>query len=282
MPIHFFRHICTPDDRHITRISPPENLQDFVEGFYIFNTRDLHGRQLFFNDGYPVIVLMQHRASKIRINMNGGIMTIGNAWACGGLLKNIYCESSISTEEFFVIRFNPVGFFRLFDIRENVFERTPVVDLAELIADDPGGFNDEFYSNASVEHKVETATHFLSQRTGATEFPDLLSHLINHIEQGPSLTVKDLTKAYGIRLNYKWLERNFKKHTGVSPKDYLLRKRFLNAYRSLDASSSSTLLQTALEHGYCDDNHLIKDFRNFSGQSPKAFFQNRPELIRIN
>ncbi|MDB5088054.1 MAG: hypothetical protein JWR09_2048 [Mucilaginibacter sp.] len=274
MPINFFRHINTPNDALITRISPPESLRDFVEGFYLFKTRDLHGRQLFFNDGYPVITLMQHSAGKMLINLNGDIINISNAWVCGGLLKNIYCESSISTEEFFVIRFNPITFFKLFNVRENVFKHKPVFDLVEIVNDDFGVFNNDFYSNASIEHKVEAATNFLSQRICATAFPNLLGDLINHIEQGRSLTVKELAKACGVRLNYKWLERNFKKHIGISPKDYLLLRRFLNAYRSLDSLSSQALLQTALEHGYYDDNHLIKDFRSFSGQSPKAFFQN--------
>ncbi|MDB4918732.1 helix-turn-helix domain-containing protein [Mucilaginibacter sp.] len=274
MPINFFRHICTPNDALITRISPPESLRDFVEGFYLFKTQDLYGRQLFFNDGYPVITLMQHSASKMLINLKGDIINIGNAWVCGGLLKNIYCESSISTEEFFVIRFNPITFFKLFNISENVFKHKPVFDLVEIVTDDFSVFNNDFYSNASIEHKVEVATNFLSQRICATAFPNLLGDLINHIEQGRSLTVKELAKAFGVRLNYKWLERNFKKHIGVSPKDYLLLRRFLNAYRSLDSLSSKALLQTALEHGYYDDNHLIKDFRSFSGQSPKAFFQN--------
>ena len=103
MPINFFRHIGNPNDALITRISPPENLKDFVEGFYLFNARDLHGRQLFFNDGYPVITLMHRKTGKMRINLNGDIINMGNAWVCGGLLKNIYCESSISTEELFVL-----------------------------------------------------------------------------------------------------------------------------------------------------------------------------------
>lgn len=274
MPINFFRHIDAVDDALITRISPPESLSNFVEGFYLFKTQDLCGRQLFFNDGYPVITLMRDSASKMLINVNGNIITIGNAWVCGGLMKNIYCESSISGEEFFVIRFNPITFFKLFNIRENIFEHNPIFNLVEIISKDFDGFNNDFYNNASIEQKIEVVTNFLSGRICTTAFPDLLRELISLIEQREGLTVRDLEKACGVRLNYKWLERNFKKYIGVSPKDYLLLRRFLNAYRSLGSLSSKTLLQTALEHGYYDDNHLIKDFRNFSGQSPKAFFQN--------
>lgn len=274
MPINFFRHISTPNDALITRISPSENLSNFIEGFYVYKTQDLHGRQLFFNDGYPVITLMQHNEGKMLINSNGKITHIGNAWVCGGLLKNIYCESSISTEEFFVIRFNPITFFTLFNIRKNVFEHKPVFDLAEIASHDFSVFINDFYSDTSIEHKVKTASNFLSQRICTAVFPDLLANLLHHIEQGRYLSVNEIAQAYGIRLNYKWLERNFKKYIGLSPKDYLLIKRFLNTYRSLDTVSSKTLLQTALEHGYYDDNHLIKDFRRFSGQPPKAFFKN--------
>ena len=274
MPINFFKHISSPNDALITRISPPEHLKDFVEGFYLFKSEDLRGRQLFFNDGYPVITFMQHRASNMQINLNGGSLKIGNAWVCGGLLKKIYCESSINTEEFFVIRFKPVTFFRLFNLGENVFKNKPIFDLMEIAADDFSILNNSFYSNADITHKVEAVSAFLSQLVCATSYPNLLRDLVNNIEQRRSLTVRELAKVCGVRLNYKWLERNFKKHIGVSPKDYLLLRRFLNVYCSLNSSSSAALLQTALEHGYYDDNHLIKEFRSFSGQSPKAFFQN--------
>lgn len=275
MPINFFKHIYTPGNTLMTRIGPPEGLVDFIEGFYLFNPGHLHGRQLFFNDGYPVIAFMQHRESNMQINLNGHIINIGHAWVCGGMLKNIYCESAINTEAFFVIRFNPVTFFKLFNINENMFKDAPVFNLATIAADGLDAFNNAFYSDTAIEHKVAVATNFLSQRICQTAvLPNLLEELINDIEQGHSLTVKELAKATGARVNYKWLERNFKKHIGISPKDYLLRKRFLSAYRSLDSSSPQALLQTALAHGYYDDNHLIKDFRNFAGQSPKAFFQN--------
>jgi AraC-like DNA-binding protein len=273
MPINFFRHIYTPNDVLVTRISPPENLRNFVEGFYMFKTEALTGRQLFFNDGYPVIALMQHSTSKLQISLNGEITNISNAWVCGGLLKNIYCESALDTEELFVIRFNPFTFFKLFNIDQSVFKHKPVFDLAEIAPDDFSIFNDAFYSDLAIEHKVEVVTNFLSQRIRAVTFPNLLGELIDYIEQGQILTVKELSNTFGVRLNYKWLERNFKKHIGVSPKEYLLLKRFLSAYCSLDSLSPQALLQTALEHGYYDDNHLIKDFRSFSGQSPKAFFK---------
>ncbi|MBW8683139.1 AraC family transcriptional regulator [Chitinophaga rhizophila] len=273
MPITFFRHIHMPDNDLITRISPDEILTDFVEGFYVFKAQDLSGRQLFFNDGYPVVALMQQREGGMRINVNGKTVNIGNAWVCGGMLKNIYCESSGDTAAFFVIRFHPATFFKLFNIRENIFEHNSVFDLMEIAPHDAKLFLNDFYSASSVDKKVTVAADFLSRKISAIAVPALLGELINHIEKNPHLTVKDLSKAYGVRLNYKWLERNFKKYIGISPKEYLLLKRFLNAYRSLDALSSKTLLEIALDNGYCDDNHLIKDFRIFSGQSPKAFFQ---------
>jgi AraC-like DNA-binding protein len=276
MPINFFKHLYNGNNSLITRIGPPESLQDFVEGFYVFKTHELNGRQLFFNDGYPVIAFMQKQSSRLTIHVKGSYLSIGNAWVCGGILKKIYCESSPEHDELFVIRFKPVTFFKLFNLRGHTFKHKSVFDLAEIIDGDCTTFNKSFYKANSIEQKVELASNFLINRISAQPFPNLLKNLIDHIEQQQSTTVSDITKAFGARVTYKWLERNFTKHIGISPKDYLLLKRFLNAYRGLH-SSSPALLQVALENGYYDDNHLIKDFRNFSGKPPKAFFENMTE-----
>jgi AraC-like DNA-binding protein len=49
-------------------------------------------------------------------------------------------------------------------------------------------------------------------------------------------------------------------------------RRFLNAYIDLDSLTSKDLLQIAVDNGYYDDNHFIKDFRRFSGVPPKTYF----------
>lgn len=274
MPINFFRHIANPDDDSITRFTPPDALKEFVEGYYVFKTNQSDGRQLFFNDGYPVIAFMQKRNKKIELSIDGQTKHVGNIWGCGGILKNIYCESAIPEEELFVIRFHPVTFFRLFGINDDHFAKTQVFDLSEIAGHGFEKLNDAYYSASSPEEKTQAITAFLSAKISVYSYPKLLSEILNYIDTQGILTVKALFEGYTVKLNYKWLERNFKKYLGISPKDYLLMRRFLNAYLDLHSFTSRDLLRVAIDNGYCDDNHFIKDFRKFSGVAPKTYFQN--------
>ena len=84
-------------------------------------------------------------------------------------------------------------------------------------------------------------------------YPKVLIDIQNYIDRQGNLTVRDILDGYTVRLNYKWLERNFKKHLGISPQSYLLIRRFLNAYMDLDSLTSKDLLQIAIDNGYYDD-----------------------------
>jgi hypothetical protein len=59
--------------------------------------------------------------------------------------------------------------------------------------------------------------------------------VISVILSGKSGAGTEPAKASGVRLNYKWLGRNFKKHIGISPKTIYCLAAFLNAYRGLDS-----------------------------------------------
>jgi AraC-like DNA-binding protein len=48
--------------------------------------------------------------------------------------------------------------------------------------------------------------------------------------------------------------------------------RFLNICHHLKDHSGATLSQLALECGFFDQAHFIREFKAFSGYSPKAFF----------
>lgn len=275
MPIQFFKHLANPTGDHLLAIAPPEHLKEIVEGFYLFKADNARERELFFNDGYPVIALMQNRNGNIILNIEGQTKSVGNAWVCGGVLKNIYCESELDFEDCLVIRFHAVTFFKLFGIDSDCFQRKQVFDLSEIAGRGFENFKAAYDRCISLEERMKLTVGFLSAKLGVYTYPKVLNDIQSDMNRQGSLTVKGILNGYSGRLNYKWLERNFKKHLGISPQSYLLARRFLNAYLDLDSVSSKDLLQIAIDHGYYDDNHLIKDFRRFSGVTPKIFFNRR-------
>jgi len=274
MPISFFKDLSNPHHLQTNRIEVPDDLKHVVEGFYVFGDDHCDGKQLFFNDGYPVIAFMPEKGEKTRLTVNGDLKLVENAWVCGGMLKNVYCESSVAFKDVFVIRFHPITFFGSFELGTNYFDTTQVSNFSEFAGDDFAEFNDAFYQTNSTMDRVLLTSVFLAKRTRSNRYPELLITILNSIEKSDYLSVKSLLKEYTARINYKWIERNFKRHVGMSPKNYISIRRFLKAYLDLQSSGSKDLLEVALNHGYYDDNHFIKDFRKFSGVPPKTYFQN--------
>ncbi len=272
MPINFFKQLAIQNGDDIFRIVPPEHLKDIVEGCYLVKASRAREKELFFNDGYPVIALMQNRNEKVRVTIEGQTKCVGNTWVCGGVLKNIYGEPGTHFGDFLVIRFYPITFFKLFGMDEDCFQTKQIFDLSEIAGPNFEKFKEAYYSCASADERMQVITGFLSEKMNTYNYPKVLIDIQNHIDKQGNLAVKDILDGYSTRLNYKWLERNFRKHFGISPQNYILRRRFLNAYLDLDAVTTKDLLQVALNNGYYDDNHFIKDFRRFSGVAPRTYF----------
>jgi AraC-like DNA-binding protein len=74
-----------------------------------------------------------------------------------------------------------------------------------------------------------------------------------------------------VRLSQSALERRFRRVVGASPKRFasIVRLRHVMHLRAAGGS----LTDTAHGAGYCDQSHLIKDFKGFTGLPPEAFFQ---------
>lgn len=74
-------------------------------------------------------------------------------------------------------------------------------------------------------------------------------------------------------LSIKQFERNFKDRTGVSPKLFSRLIRFDNAFRTKNANPNLDWLSVAIDCNYYDYQHLVRDYKDFTGFSPRAFHQ---------
>jgi methylphosphotriester-DNA--protein-cysteine methyltransferase len=72
-------------------------------------------------------------------------------------------------------------------------------------------------------------------------------------------------------LSQRQFERKFKAITGFSAKMFSRIVRF-EQFISAHIKSQTSFTHLAYQYGYYDQSHLIKDFREFSGQHPKAYF----------
>ena len=64
--------------------------------------------------------------------------------------------------------------------------------------------------------------------------------------------------------------REFKRSTGVTPHNYLLRKRVERA-KDMLARTNYSLTEVALAAGFSDQSHLSRHFRQMVGSTPRNF-----------
>ncbi len=73
-----------------------------------------------------------------------------------------------------------------------------------------------------------------------------------------------------VGLSKYYLEKVFKKSTGMSPYQYVIQLRVERA-KALLASSPKSIIEIAMELGFFDQSHFTNAFRHFTGTSPLAY-----------
>lgn len=73
-------------------------------------------------------------------------------------------------------------------------------------------------------------------------------------------------------LSRKQFERLFKEFIGVSPKQFLKTVRFQYSLYLQQNKQAESITDLAIQSGYYDQAHMINDYKNLSGITPKQYF----------
>jgi AraC-like DNA-binding protein len=123
-------------------------------------------------------------------------------------------------------------------------------------------------------------------------------YLINKLtnKQTPDIVVQQTVKnmmsshqlvnidqlALDVNISRRQLERRFMNVAGLSPKLLSRLIRFQNSLRIPMHKKIFSLTDIALDAGYYDQSHFIRDFTFFSGLSPKEYFKLDRDQIADN
>ena len=153
---------------------------------------------------------------------------------------------------------------------------------------------------ASLENKAVELTHLFGEKAKLLELKVISStdnnERIQCIEQflldqlGQPHRIDNITKscvdaivhshgqlgmielADKVNSHRRRIERKFSAAVGMSPKQLSRVVRLQATMKMLEQKNFDNLTALALENGYYDQAHFIKDFRDFTGMSPKSFF----------
>ncbi|RME69453.1 MAG: AraC family transcriptional regulator [Verrucomicrobia bacterium] len=100
----------------------------------------------------------------------------------------------------------------------------------------------------------------------AEEVQPILDHI--HLHYIARISFPSLARKLGTSVST--MERRFKRYFGISPRDYLMRYRVLEAARLLIATNHS-IAEIAAEVGFYDQTTLTRQFRRHKGTTPFAW-----------
>ncbi|QJB30163.1 AraC family transcriptional regulator [Chitinophaga oryzae] len=146
------------------------------------------------------------------------------------------------------------------------------VDLRTLLGCSGDRLTELILSSHSMEEKADTFTRFLKgqQREVQTKFR-ALEKLIASVDflAEPSEISNQLGSFF---LSRRQFERDFKTLTGFSVRKFSRLKRFELFFQAIQSNQlTSSFTQAAYQFGYYDQAHLNRDFKEFTGVSPKRY-----------
>lgn len=241
----------------MTRYQPADDLAFFVLRYWIvrWDLRDVPSQVQDTLD-YPCINLVFER---------GHTAVFGAE--TGRSAKRLEGKSQA-----FGVKFRPGGFYP--------FVKTPLsrftnraVSLMDALGVDHRPLEDAFADSDDDAAMVKQVEEFLREfQPQPDETITLINQIVNCIVDDRTITrVDDLVRQIGI--NKRTLQRLFNQYVGVSPKWTIQRYRLHEAAETLSASRGDTVdwSKLALELGYFDQSHFIKDFKAIIGKTPAEY-----------
>jgi AraC-like DNA-binding protein len=172
----------------------------------------------------------------------------------------------------FQIVFQPGALFRLTGVPSNLLTNH-FFDAEAIFSSEVNLVNERLSSTDNYLEMVEIVEQFLWYQIRKVKYDvrpvDKVGlYLISH--------AKPVSMDWLARqacLSRKQFYRKFVERMGVSPKLYSRIVQFDNAVKMKNAKPDKDWLSIALELGYYDYQHLVKDFREFTIMTPAAFYQ---------
>lgn len=246
-------------------IQPSESLRPYVKQYWFLTIDNVEqGSQRYIPSGCAMLAF--HRGDRIystlhqeiqpRASLCGQSVFYTDTIYSGNLNLIAVVFQSIAARAIFGI---PMNNMRDKNIDIGLLGDTSLADLEKRLVET----EDNYLCAYLIEqYLLKKLYDFASERF------DRMNSVIQSINSGQQ-DISELSKS--ACLGYKQFKRVFAEYTGLNPKEFIKIARFRKMVHSLHTGKEVHLSQLANECGYCDKSHLIREFRTFTGYSPKEY-----------
>ncbi|HEX3043320.1 MAG TPA: helix-turn-helix domain-containing protein [Bacillota bacterium] len=193
---------------------------------------------------------------------------------------NYYQLEHCGKIDLWVVNFKPYGFYPFIKFPVYTFYGK-ILDMKEV---DPAlvAIDQQLQLSPDDDERLAILEEKIMQlfNPKRTEMEDIIAS-IDIIEQKQGLlSLEELLALHP--MNPRTLERRFRNIVGMTPKNYIRLVRFQNVLKKVRSDRSNrNWIEVALESGYYDQPHFIRDFKEFMGNSPEVYLSKRDLLLDI-
>ena len=180
----------------------------------------------------------------------------------------------------FSVRFHPEGFmpFATIPIKEM---DDKAISLEQLFRKDGAEIEKNILDAESTTERIRLVEVFLLQRLADTNTIDRIvqSTVETILTANGQVSVEELSKQ--INISRRQLERKFSSAIGLSPKQLSKTIRLQATLKILLNKQFTSLTSLAYEGEYYDQAHFIRDFKEFTGLTPKDFYSENVKMSSL-
>lgn len=241
----------------LTRHVPAPELSPFVKHYWIIQW-DLTGRPAHNQDVVP--------------NPCVNLVVQSGQTAFYGVPKGVHSHRLEGKGTVFGIKFKPGGFFPFVKKPLSVLAGKSIGTL-EVLGIKPAEIEKAILSKHTPEEMMALAEEMLLSRLPS---PDdtvtFINEIIEYVQTNRQVTTVDQMCSFA-GLNKRALQRLFSQYVGVRPKWIIQLSRLQNAAEMMDYGTYEDGMKLAMELGYYDQSHFIKDFKSVIGKTPEEYMR---------
>jgi AraC-like DNA-binding protein len=169
------------------------------------------------------------------------------------------------------VNFTPLGAYRFLGVAMHSLANR-VVSLEDLLGKEASRLVERLHDATAWEARFAILDGFITERIARAPVPaPEVAWALAQLDRGGG-NIPIGTLAADIGWSRKRLIERFHEQVGLAPKTFGRIIRFNRVIDRLGASAPVDLADLAVDHGYYDQAHLNRDFRQFAGCSPTAYF----------
>jgi AraC-like DNA-binding protein len=254
------------------QIFPPSNdLSAFVQCYWNLEG-DLDStpvKNTIVPDG--TMKLIFHYADTYKHHPKNGASVVLPKCFLIGQLTQPYVVEPLGNTGSFVVRFHPNGFLPFTTIPIKDMENT-AVPLELLFGEEGAAIGEKILQAKDTAARITLIENFLLKRLSDKKTIDFVvkSTIDTILAAKGQFMVNEFSQKMNI--NRRQLTRKFAASIGLSPKQLSKTIRIQAALKTLLLEKVSSLTDLAYENEYFDQAHFIKEFKEFTGLTPKEFY----------